>query len=54
MREGRIKKVFSPCAIGANQDRISNEVKHKDISWQNSICDHGSNFRKRAGIIQTI
>ena len=43
MREGRIKKVFSLCAIGANQDRITNEVRDKDISCWNSICDQSSN-----------
>lgn len=41
---GRIKKVFSLCAIGANQDRITNELRHKDISRRNSICDRSANY----------
>lgn len=44
-----MKKVFSLCAIGANQDRITNEVRHKDISCWNSICDQSSNSPPSTG-----
>lgn len=38
----RKKKVISACTVSTNQDRITNEVRHKDISCWNSICDRSS------------